>query len=127
MSPDDDLTYVMQWINEFIQFIDAHDGTARVKDILRHIDERKPFTDEDGYWEGADIISSMNEFIEYLIARDGEEFTNEIMRRIHERRLFTDDEWCDAYEYEKELEAAARSEADIFEDILIDEDERLPF
>ena len=102
MSPDDDIWYVMNCINQFIAFFDAHDGTRRIDEIIRHINDREEFSDSQ--CECAYLYSEVNELIRYVIARDGESFTSDIVRRINERDPFTQEELDSALDEHSEFD-----------------------
>lgn len=47
MDPNDSMWYVMNAVNEFIEYLNAHEGERIEADILRRINERTPYTEDE--------------------------------------------------------------------------------
>lgn len=47
MKPNDSIWYVMNAVNEFIEYLNAHEGERIETDIIRRINERTPYTEDE--------------------------------------------------------------------------------
>lgn len=47
MDFKDSMWYVMNMVNEFIEYLNAHEGERIEADIMRRIKDREPYTEEE--------------------------------------------------------------------------------